>query len=334
MSSVPSTMKAILVPENGGADVMKYTESQPVPKLAEGQVLVKNNFAGVNFIDTYFRSGLYPAPGGLPMIIGQEAAGTIAKVEGSNAQGFKEGDRVVWMASGGYAEYTAVKADRVVKIPDGIADEHAVGGYLMGMTALSLVKEAYPVKSGETILVHAAAGGMGLLLCQLLRDIGATVIGTAGGPEKCALAKQNGATHVIDYKATDGPSWVEQVLKLTDGKGVDCTFDGVGKDTYEGSLEVAKRKSKVVYFGNASGAIPPFNIAKLSAKNVSIMRSTLFNYIVTREELEFYANGVLDLIKSGKLNIKIHKIYPLKDAVLAHKDLEGRKTTGKLLLKC
>lgn len=247
-------MKAILVPENGGADVLKYTESQPVPKLSEGQVLVKNNFAGVNFIDTYFRSGLYPAPGGLPMIIGQEAAGTVAKVQGSNAQGLKEGDRVIWMASGGYAEYTAVKADRAIKIPDGMSDEIAVGGFLMGMTALSLVKEAYPVKSGETILVHAAAGGMGLLLCQILKDIGATVIGTAGGPEKCALAKQNGATHVIDYKKADGPSWVEQVLKLTDGKGVDCTFDGVGKDTYEGSLEVAKRKSKVVYFGNGKHA--------------------------------------------------------------------------------
>ncbi|KAL6248213.1 NADPH:quinone reductase [Rhinocladiella similis] len=334
MSSIPSTMKAILVPENGGADVLKYTESQPVPKLSEGQVLVKNNFAGVNFIDTYFRSGLYPAPGGLPMIIGQEAAGTVAKVQGSNAQGLKEGDRVIWMASGGYAEYTAVKADRAIKIPDGMSDEIAVGGFLMGMTALSLVKEAYPVKSGETILVHAAAGGMGLLLCQILKDIGATVIGTAGGPEKCALAKQNGATHVIDYKKADGPSWVEQVLKLTDGKGVDCTFDGVGKDTYEGSLEVAKRKSKVVYFGNASGAIPPFNIAKLSAKNVSIMRATLMQYIVTREEFEFYANGVLDLIKAGKLNIKIHKIYPLKDAIVAHKDLEGRRTTGKLLLQC
>jgi len=334
MSSIPSKMKAIVVPENGGADVMKYTDSHPVPTLSDGQVLVKNHFAGVNFIDTYFRTGLYPAPGGLPMVIGQEASGTIAKVEGSNPLGFKEGDRVVWIKFGGYAEYTAVPAEKVVKIPDGVSDEDAVGGFLMGMTALSLVKEAYPAKKGETVLVHAAAGGMGLLLCQILRDTGVTVIGTAGGPEKCALAKENGATHVIDYKKTDGPSWVEQVMKLTDGKGVDCTYDGVGKDTYEGDLEVAKRKSKVVYFGNASGAIPPFNVARLSAKNVSIMRSTLMNYIVTREELEFYANGVLDLIKSGKLKIKIYKIYPLKDAVMAHKDLEGRRTTGKLLLEC
>ncbi|KAI1608090.1 NADPH2:quinone reductase [Exophiala viscosa] len=333
MSSIPSKMKAILVNKNGGADVLEYTDSHPVPSLSDGQVLVKNHFAGVNYIDTYFRTGLYPAPAGFPMIIGQEASGTVAKIEGSSEYGFKEGDRVVWIARGGYAEYTAVPEKSVVKIPDGVSDEDAVGGFLMGMTALSLVKEAYPVKKGETVLVHAAAGGMGLLLCQILRDMGVTVIGTAGGPEKCALAKENGATHVIDYKSTDGPSWVEQVLKITDGKGVDCTYDGVGKDTYEGDLEVAARKSKVVYFGNASGAIPPFNIARLSAKNISIMRSTLMQYIVTREELEFYANGVLDLLKSKKLNIKIHKVYPLKDAVQAHKDLEGRKTTGKLLLE-
>ncbi|KIX08382.1 uncharacterized protein Z518_03038 [Rhinocladiella mackenziei CBS 650.93] len=333
MASIPPTMKAILVPKIGGADVLQYTESQPVPTLSDGQVLVKNAFAGVNFIDTYFRSGLYPAPS-MPMIIGQEASGTIAKIQGSNPLGFKEGDRVVWIGRGGYAEYTAVPADRIIKIPSAVSDKDAVGGFLMGMTALSLIKEAYPVKKGETVLVHAAAGGMGLILCQMLRNMGVTVIGTAGGPEKCALAKQNGATHVIDYKATAGQSWVEQVMSLTGGQGVDCTFDGVGKDTYEGSLEVAKRKSKVVYFGNASGAIPPFNIARLTAKNVSIMRSTLMQYIVTREELEVYANGVLDMIKDGNLKIKIHKVYPLRDAVEAHKDLEGRGTTGKLLLAC
>lgn len=249
MASIPSTMKAVFFDKTGGPEVLQYTESQPVPALSDGQVLVKNTFAAVNYIDTYFRSGLYPAQ--LPMIVGQEASGKIVKIQGSNSLGLKEGDRVVWIKSGGYAEYTAVPADKVIKIPDGLSDEIAVGGFLTGMTALSLVKEAYPVKKGDTILVHAAAGGMGLLLCQLLRDMdGVTVIGTAGGPEKCALAKENGADHVIDYKASSGPSWVEQVMKLTNGEGVDCTYDGVGKDTYEGSLEVAKRKSKVVYYGN------------------------------------------------------------------------------------
>jgi NADPH:quinone reductase len=253
MTSLPSTMKAVSFSKTGGPEVLEYSESTPLPQLQDGQVLVKNTFAGINYIDTYFRSGLYPAQ--FPFTPGQEASGTIAKVQGDNALGFKEGDRVVWIKVGGYAEYTAVPADRVIKIPDGVSDEDAVGSFLMGMTALSLIKESYPVKKGETILVHAAAGGMGLILTQMLRDLGCTVIGTAGGPEKCALAKENGAHHVIDYKASSGPSWVEQVLKLTNGEGVDCTYDGVGKDTYEGSMEVAKRKSKVVYYGN--GKVKP-----------------------------------------------------------------------------
>jgi len=324
-------MKAVSFSKTGGPDVLEYSESTPLPQLKDGEVLVKNNFAGVNYIDTYFRSGLYPAQ--FPFIPGQEASGTIAKIQGDNPLGFKEGDRVVWIKVGGYAGYTAVPADRVIKIPQGVSDEDAVGSFLMGMTALSLIKEAYPVKKGETILVHAAAGGMGLLLTQLLRDFGCTVIGTAGGPEKCALAKETGAHHVVDYKATSGPTWVEQVLKLTNGEGVDCTYDGVGKDTYEGSLEVAKRKSKVVYYGNASGAIPPIQIGRLTAKNISIMRSTLMNFIITRHELEYYANGVLDLVKDGKLKIKLHKVYPLSEAQQAQEDLEGRRTTGKLLLK-
>jgi NADPH:quinone reductase len=254
MSSLPSTMKAVSFSKTGGPDVLEFSESTPLPKLEDGQVLVKNTFAGINYIDTYFRSGLYPAQ--LPFIPGQEAAGTIAKIQGENPLGFKEGDRVVWIKVGGYAEYTAVPADRVVKIPSGVSDEDAVGSFLMGMTALSLITESYPVKKGETILVHAAAGGMGLILTQMLRDMGCTVIGTAGGPEKCALAKDNGAHHVIDYKASSGPSWVEQVMKFTNGEGVDCTFDGVGKDTYEGSMEVAKRKSKVVYYGAGTFSVP------------------------------------------------------------------------------
>lgn len=253
-------MKAVFFDKTGGPSVLQYSESYPVPTPSDGQLLIRNTFAGVNYIDTYFRSGLYPAPS-LPMVPGQEAAGTVAKVQGPNPLGFKEGDRVVWITRGGYAEYTAVSADRVIKIPSGVSDENAVGGFLMGMTALSLIKEAYPVKKGETVLVHAAAGGMGLILCQLLRDLGVTVIGTAGGPEKCALAKENGATHVIDYKASSGPSWVEQVKTLTNGQGVDCTYDGVGKDTYEGDLDVAKRKSKVVYFGNGETIpIPSFPV--------------------------------------------------------------------------
>ena len=267
MASLPSTMRAVSFSKPGGPDVLEYTDTQSLPKPSDGQVLVKNNFAGVNYIDTYFRAGRYPAQ--LPMIPGQEASGTIAKVQGSNSLGFKEGDRVVFIKGGGYAQYTAVPADRVVKIPDGVSDENAVGAFLMGMTALSLIKEAYPVQKGETILVHAAAGGMGLILCQMLSSMGCTVIGTAGGPEKCALAKENGATHVIDYKATDGPSWVEQVMKLTNGEGVDCTYDGVGKDTYEGSLEVAKRKSKVVYYGSGESLLSHLPVPRVSPTRIT-----------------------------------------------------------------
>lgn len=255
MSSIPSTMKAIVVNEVGGPEKLQYSDSTPVPALQDGEVLVKNEYAGVNYIDTYFRSGLYPISK-FPIILGQEAAGTVAATKGSTL-GLKEGDKVVYMKQGSYAEYTSVPADKVLKIPSGLSPDIAVGGYLMGMTALSLLREAYPVKKGETVLLHAAAGGMGLLMCQLLRDMGVTTIGTAGGPEKCKLAKENGATHTIDYRATSGPSWVEQVMKLTSGKGVDAVYDSVGKDTWEGSLEVVKRKGKVVYFGNCKSNFFP-----------------------------------------------------------------------------
>jgi NADPH2:quinone reductase len=221
MSYLPSTMKAVVLTEAGGPEKLEYTEKQPLPNLYEGQVLVKNTFAGVNFIDTYFRTGYYPSPSGYPLILGQEAAGVIEKVEGPNLFALEKGDRVVWIAQGGYAEYTALPARQVIKIPSGVTDEDAVGAFLMGMTALSLVKEAFLVQKGHTVLVHAAAGGVGLLLCQILKDIGAITIGTAGGPEKCALAKENGATHVIDYRATSGPSWVAQVKELTNGEGPD-----------------------------------------------------------------------------------------------------------------
>jgi NADPH:quinone reductase len=250
-------MKAILLTEAGDTSKLKYTTDQPVPKLSDGQILVKNNIAGINFIDTYFRTGLYPSPTGYPMIIGQEAAGTVAAVQG-NSSGFKEGDRVVWIKTGGYAEYTAVAADRAIKIPDGVSDEDAVGCFLTGMTALSLIKEAYPVQKGDKVLVHAAAGGMGLLLCQLLKDVGAYLIGTASTQEKCDLAKANGATVMVNYKENE--NWVEKVKELTDGKGVDVVYDSVGKTTWEGSLEVVKRKGKgkSYYFLSCN----PFMISK------------------------------------------------------------------------
>lgn len=220
--------------------------------------------------------------------------------------------------------------EKVLKVPSGVSDEIVLGSFLMGMTCLTLVKEAYEVKRGDTILVHAAAGGVGLLMCQILKGIGATVIGTASTKEKCDRALEKGATHMINYK--DIPDWVSEVKKIVP-EGVDCVYDSVGKTTWEGSLEAVKRKGSVIYFGNASGPVPPINIAVLAKKNTKIMRATLMQYVVTREELEFYAGLLFDYLKSEKLSVDIHKIYDLGDVQQSHKDLEGRLTSGKLLLK-
>jgi NADPH:quinone reductase len=324
-------MRAVILPETGDSSKLQYINSQPVPKPQDGQVLVKNAFAGINYIDTYYRTGLYPSPTGYPLILGQEAAGTIAAVPDPNPYNFALNDPVVWIKQGSYAEYTAVPSDRVIKLPANLAPDQAVGGFLMGMTALSLIREAYPVKRGEAVLVHAAAGGVGLLLCQLLKLAGAYTIGTAGSKEKCELAEQHGADKTINYN--EDKAWPDTVKELTDGKGVDVVYDSVGKTTWEGSLEAVKRKGKVVYFGAASGPVPLMNIQRLAAKNVSVMRATLMQYIVTREELEGYASEVLGLIGEGKLKVNVHKAYGLEEAKKAQDDLEGRRTTGKLLLK-
>ena len=344
MSSLPSTMKAVLVTAAGGSDKLEYTDSQPLPKLQDGQILVKNEYAGINYIDTYFRTGLYPAPNGYPLILGQEAVGTVAAVQGTSS--FKEGDKVVWLGQGGYGEYKAVPANRAVKLPSGMDEKDAVSGFLMGMTALSLTKEAYEVKKGDKVLLHAAAGGMGLILCQVLKGIGAYTIGTAGSAEKCKLAEEYGADVTINY--TENKQWPDKVKELTNGEGVNVVYDSVGKTTWEGSLQAVKRKGKgmyttalpeivltsaVVYWGNASGPVPPLQISQLAAKNTSIMRATLMQYIVTEEEFKYYANMAISNIKDGKIKIKIHKVYDLKDAKQAHDDVEGRGTTGKLLLK-
>jgi NADPH2:quinone reductase len=238
-------MRAIIIDKTGGPEVLTYTTDAPKPTPKDGEVLIKNTFAGINYIDTYFRSGLYPSPT-LPLIIGQEASGIVSAL-GPNADkyGLQINDRVVWIKMGGYAEYTTCSCEKVAKIPDGVSDEDAVGGFLMGMTALSLVQESYPVQKGDWVLVHAAAGGVGLLMCQILKSMGARMIGTAGGPEKCALAKENGAEFCIDYKKSEGPTWLEQVKEITEGRGVDVVYDSVGKDTWEESLQAIKRKGKV-----------------------------------------------------------------------------------------
>ncbi|AEO60723.1 hypothetical protein MYCTH_2310250 [Thermothelomyces thermophilus ATCC 42464] len=337
MAPVPKTMSGILIEETGGVEVLKWKTDLPVPELKEGEVLVRNEFIGVNYIDTYFRTGLYKTP--LPLVTGKEAAGVVVA---SAAPGLKEGTRVAYVADHAYAELTAVPADRVASIPDGLAVETAAASLLQGLTALTFVREvaglAPPhaptnqlgVSEGPWVLVHAAAGGTGSLLVQMLAVHGAKVIGTAGGKAKCEIARRNGAQWVVDSKSED---LVARVKEITGGKGVDVVFDGVGKATFEADLEIVARKGTVAVFGNASGPVPPVDILRLGAKNVKLMRPVLFAYIATAEERAAYTKELFDLLLTGKVNIHIHDIYPLQEVGRAHADLEGRKTTGKLLLK-
>ncbi|KAI1940680.1 NADPH:quinone reductase [Ophidiomyces ophidiicola] len=350
-ATIPTTQKGIQISRIGGPEVLEYHTSLPVPQPGPGEVLIKNNLSGVNYIDTYFRTGLYPAP--KPEILGREGAGTIVAIgPGSKQQNFKVGDRVAWLNTGGYAEYSIAPAERhVARIPDGVSDEQALTVLLSGITTLSLVREAYPVQKGDWILLHAAAGGAGYLMTQMLKMAGAKVIGTAGGLEKVELVKSLGADAVIDYKSAEGQNWLEKVMELTGGEGVAAVFDSVGKDTWENSIKAVKRKGTMVFFGNASGPVPSLNIQYdgtpyfdfeaiadnhtrlLSAKNIKLMRTSLFAYIATQEEFDSYTKELFDMVESGKLKTKLHKIYPLEQAAQAHIDLEGRKTTGKLLLR-
>lgn len=257
--SVPKTQKAVQVTQVGGPEVLNFKTDLPVPTPKENQFLVKNILSGINYIDIYFRSGLYPSP--KPEILGREGVGKIVSVgPGNNPDGFKPGDRVVWMGTAGYAEYSVVGYPYLSRVPDEISDEQVVAGFLVGLTSLALVKEAYPVQKGEWILLHAAAGGAGQVLIQLLKKIGAKIIGTAGGPEKIQLIKDLGVDVAIDYKSPEGKDFAARVREVTNGEGVAAVFDSVGKDTWEGSLKAVKRKGTVVFFGNASGPVPPIQL--------------------------------------------------------------------------
>ena len=324
---IPS-MQAIQVTTVGGPDVLTPTEL-PVPSPKPNEAIVQIKASGVNFIDVYFREGRYPAP--LPFVDGQEASGVVTEI-GSEVTNVKVGDRVAYTSSlGSYAEYAAVPASRLVKIPDELDFEQAAAAMLQGMTAHYLLHSAYPLKQGETALIHAAAGGVGLLLVQMAKTIGARVIGTAGTEEKAQLARDAGADECIVYTEAD---FEAETKRLTDGKGVHVVYDGVGKATFDKDLEVLRARGYLVLFGGSSGAVPPFDLIKLSQKgSIFITRPTLAHYTLTREELEWRANDVLQAIVRGDLKLRIHKVYPLAEAAQAHRDLEGRKTTGKLLLK-
>ncbi|KAI9774009.1 MAG: NADPH:quinone reductase [Geoglossum umbratile] len=327
-TTVPRTMKGVVVEKTGGVEVLEFRTDIPVPEPGEGEILVKNEYIGVNYIDTYFRTGLYASP--KPEILGREACGHIASTGPNVPPLFAPGTRIAFLATGTYAEYTSAPYAKAVPVPAGLSSDLAAAVLLQGLTALTLIRESHPVKHGDFVLVHAAAGGMGLWLCQLLKWVGARTIGTASTVAKGELAKENGAEWVVDYSRE---SVVERVREITGGDGVVAVFDGVGKDTFEGDLEVVARKGTVVSFGNASGPVPPFTIARLSAKNVKLVRPMLYSYIHTREEFDHYASELLRFVEQEKPNINIHKVYPLQDVARAHTDLESRKTTGKLLLK-
>lgn len=321
-------MKAIQVSQVGGPEVLTFTDvPNPTPKANEAIVQIKAS--GVNFIDVYFREGRYPAP--LPFINGQEAAGVVTEV-GSDVSEVKVGDRVAYTSSlGSYAEFAAVPAARLVKVPDELSFEQAAAAMLQGMTAHYLLYSTYKLQEGETALVHAAAGGVGLLLVQMAKKIGARVIATAGTEEKAQLARDAGADECIVYTQTN---FETETRRLTEGKGVHVVYDGVGKATFDKDLEVLRPRGYLVLFGGSSGAVPPFDLIKLSQKgSLYVTRPTLNHYTATRAELEWRAGEVMRMIVAGDLKLRIHKVYPLADAEEAHRDLEGRKTTGKLLLK-
>jgi len=321
-------MQAIQVSKVGGPEVLQLVEL-PNPKPKPNEAIVQLKASGVNFIDVYFREGRYPAP--LPFVDGQEAAGIVTEV-GSEVSDIKVGDRVSYTGVlGSYAEYAAVPAARLVHIPDDVSFELAASVMLQGMTAHYLLNSTYKLKSGETALIHAAAGGVGLLLVQLAKRAGARVIATAGSPDKTELARAAGADECINYNEQD---FEVETRRLTDGQGVHVVYDGVGKATFDKDLNVLRPRGYLVLFGGSSGAVPPFDLIKLSQKgSLYITRPTLLNYISTREDLEWRSKEILDLVGSGELNVRIHHSYQLADAAQAHHDLEGRKTSGKLLLK-
>jgi NADPH:quinone reductase len=320
-------MKAIQIQKTGGPEVLQLVEV-PVPQPKPHEAVVRIAAAGVNFIDVYHREGRYPVA--LPFVIGQEAAGVVSAV-GSDVRNVKTGDRVAYaMVMGGYAEYAAVPADRLVTIPDGVSDRQAAAAMLQGMTAHYLAYDTFPLKAGQTALVHAAAGGVGLLLTQMAHNLGVRVIATVSTEEKAKLAREAGADDVILYTQAD---FEFETKRLTEGKGVDVVYDSVGKTTFEKGLNVLRPRGMMVLFGGSSGAVPPFDLIQLSQKgSLFVTRPTLGHYALTAEELQKRARAVLGMIAAGKLKLRIEHVYPLAEAEKAHRDLESRKTTGKLLL--
>lgn len=322
--------KAIVVREHGGPEVLKY-EQVETAKPGPGDVLIRQTAVGLNFLDCYFRSGLYPAPNGLPLTPGNEGAGVVIEA-GENVTDLKAGDRIAYAGGpiGAYAQERVIPADRVVKLPDDIEDEQAAAMMLQGMTAEYLLCRTFKVKSGDTILCHAAAGGVGLLLGQWAKHLGATAIGTVSTPAKADLAKAHGYDHVI---VSTQDNFVEKVAAITNGRKCDVVYDSVGKETFERSLDCIRPMGMLVSFGQSSGSVEAFNPAVLAQKgSLFLTRPTLFTYIANRDDLVSSANALFEVVSSGAVKIRVNQRYPLADAAKAHSDLEGRRTTGATVL--
>lgn len=320
--------KAVRIHAHGGPETLSFDEVE-VGRPGPGEVLVRHTAIGLNFIDTYYRSGLYAAPH-LPLTPGGEAAGVVVEA-GAGVDGLPPGTRVAYTTPlGAYCTERVIAADRLVKIPDGVSDEQAAAVMLKGLTAEYLLRRTFKVRPGHTLLYHAAAGGVGLLFGQWAKHLGATTIGTAGSAEKVALAEQHGYDHVIDYARQD---FVAEVLRITDGAKCDVVYDSVGNDTFPGSLDCLKPLGMFVSFGQSSGPIPPFSINLLAQKgSLYATRPSLFAYIAKRQDLEAAAAALFDVIEQGVVNVRINQRYLLADVAQAHADLESRRTTGTTIL--
>jgi NADPH:quinone reductase len=320
-------IKAIRIHAAGGPEVMKW-EDVPKPEPGQGEALIKQEAVGLNYIDVYFRSGLYKAPT-MPLIIGQEGAGTVSAV-GPGVTHVKSGDRVAYAGSlGGYATERVISADRLVKLPDAIDFKTAAAMMLQGMTAQYLIRRTYEVKSGDTIVVHAAAGGVGLILCQWAKHLGATVIGVVSTEQKAELARAHGAAHTVVGHA----NLVAEVKRITGGAMVPVVYDSVGKDTWNASLDSLAPLGLMASYGNASGPVPPVDISILAAKgSLYLTRPSLATYTAKRADLEKVAADLFDVVQKGAVKIEVNQTFPLKDAAVAHIALESRKTTGSTVL--
>ena len=325
-------MRAIQILQTGGPEALSL-QNLPDPIAGPGEALLRIEVSGVNFIDTYFREGRYPAT--IPYTLGQEAAGTVVSlgpdIVGTPATNLRPGDRVAWCGiPGTYAELATAPTSRLIKIPDSLSTDRAAAALLQGMTAHYLAHSTYPIQPHDTVLIHAGAGGTGLLLTQIAKSLGARVFTTVSTPEKAALSRAAGADETILYTQVD---FAAEVKRLTDGRGLPVVYDSVGKSTFEGSLTCLQPRGTMVLFGGASGAVPPFDLIRLSTLgSLYITRPTLKDYITTRADLDARATDIFNRVANGSLDVRIGHTYPLADAAEAHRDLEARRTTGKLIL--